>query len=171
MPIKKPKQMLLYSTCTELAYRIAKQYYNDIHYVWCTEAFDAAVQPGTSNPRTLCNRYLEQIIKNDRHATEINNNKVGILKGATAKLKEGTITTQQYEEIKNRVAYAEMTEFYPVIYLIDKKAVNKRLIIVDKSDAASNNSIEYILDDLQGNEFEIIRLKDILYGVVYPIEG
>lgn len=79
----KPNDFLLYSTGTALAYKIAKEYYNNEHYVWCTEAFDAALQPGTSNPRTLCSRYLEQILKNDRHATEINNNKAGILKGAT----------------------------------------------------------------------------------------
>ena len=61
MAVKKPKDLLLYSTSTELAYRIAKEYYNNIFYVWCTDTFDAALQPGTSNPRTLCSRYLDQI--------------------------------------------------------------------------------------------------------------
>lgn len=69
--------------------------------MWCTESFDAALQPGTSNPRTLCTRYLDQIIKGDNHATEINNNKAGILKGATEKLNNGIITKEQFEEIKN----------------------------------------------------------------------
>ena len=166
----KLNDFLLYSTCTMLAYRIAKEYYHNVHYVWCTESFDAALQPGTSNPRTLCTRYLEQIVKNDRHATEIRNNKAGILKGASEKLKQGVISQKQYEEIATRVAYACNDEFYPVVYLINKKAVKKRLKVVEPNDAASQNSVEYIISDLKHNEFELIRIKDILAGVVYPIE-
>lgn len=166
----KPNDFLLYSTGTALAYKIAKEYYNNEHYVWCTEAFDAALQPGTSNPRTLCSRYLEQILKNDRHATEINNNKAGILKGAKAKFDQGIINEDQHREIAARVAYASNEDFYPVIFLINKRAVKKRLIIVNPHDKASNSSIEYIITDLKRNEFELIRTKDILAGVAYPVE-
>ena len=169
MPSIKLNDLLLYSTCTALAYKIAKEYYQNVHYVWCTESFDAAVQPGTSNPRTLCTRYLEQIIKNDSHATEINNNKAGILKGAATKLKQGVITKEQHDEISMRVAFAQNEDFYPVIYLINKKAVKKRLQVVNTSDAASEYSIEYIISDLKASEFELIRIKDILSGVVYPV--
>lgn len=170
MATLKPKDFLLYSTGTEFAYKIAKEYYNNVHYVWCTDSFDAALQPGTSNPRTLCTRFLEQIIKKDRHATEINNNKAGILKGAAAKLAQGIITQEQHQEICTRVAFAENEAFYPVIYLIKKSAVRKRLMVVDPSDTASNSSVEYIIKDLQRNEFELIHVKDILAGVAYPVE-
>lgn len=170
MATKKPRDSILYSTNTELAYRIAKEYYNNTFYVWCTDAFDALLQPGTSNPRTLCSRYLDQIIKNDRHATEIKQNKAGILKGAAEKLKQEIITEEQYKEISVRVAYADMTAFYPVIFLIDKRAVKSRLEIVEPKDAASNNSVEYIIKDLDWNEFEIIRMKDVLAGVINPFD-
>lgn len=166
----KINDLLLYSTGTMLSYRINKEYYQNIHYVWCTEAFDARLQPGTSNPRTLCTRYLEQILKNDRHATEINNNKAGILKGASVKLKQGIITQKQHDEIAARIAYAGNEDFYPVVYLINKKAVKSRMKIVEPCDAASDSSVEYIIEDLKGNEFEIIRIKDVLAGVVYPVE-
>ena len=62
----KPANFLLFSTGTALAYNIAKDYYGNVHYVWCTEAFDATLQPGTSNPRTLCARYLDQILKKEK---------------------------------------------------------------------------------------------------------
>lgn len=166
----KPANFLLFSTGTALAYNIAKDYYGNVHYVWCTEAFDATLQPGTSNPRTLCARYLDQILKKDRHATEINNNKVGILKGAHCKLEDGIITQEQFDEISARVAYSQDEEFYPVIYLIDKRAVKNRLREVLPEDKASIHSIEYIIPDLKRNEFEIIHLKNILAGVVTPIE-
>jgi len=171
MAIDKPKDLLLYSTNTELAYRIAKEYYNNTFFVWCTDAFDAALQPGTSNPRTLCSRYLDQILKNDRHAVEINQNKAGILKGASEKLKQGIITKEQHYEISLRVAYAEMEAFYPVVFLIDRRSVKSRLEIVKSKDAASNHSIEYIIRDLKWNEFEMIKIKDILAGVISPVEG
>ena len=169
MSNNKPKDFLLYSTVTTLAYKIAKEYYNNVHYVWCTDSFDALLQPGTSNPRTLCSRYLEQIITQDRHATEIKNNKAGILKGATSKLREGIITVEQYDEIKIKVNYAPMEEFYPVVYLIDKRTVKKRLKIVNPNDKASDASIEYIIADLKRNEFEIIHTKSMLASIIDPI--
>lgn len=166
----KPKDFLLYSTNTELAYKIAKKYYYGTFYVWCTDAFDAALQPGTSNPRTLCSRYLDQILKNDEHAVEIKNNKAGILKGANEKLKQGVITQEQYNEISARVAYAEKEAFYPIVFLIDRRAVKGRLEVVEAKDAASVHSVEYIIKDLKWNEFETIKLKDILAGVINPVD-
>lgn len=170
MPLKRPREHILYSTCTELAYSIAKKYYSNIHYVWCTDSFDAPLQPGTSNPKTLCCRYLEQIIKQDRHAFEIDNNKVGILKGARAKLENGVITEDQFKEISFKVNIAEMADFYPVIYLIDKIAVKSRLKIVEPQNAASDSSIEYIVQDLHRDEFELIKMKSILLGIVGPFD-
>ena len=170
MANSKPGEFLLYSTCTTLAYKIATRYYNDIHYVWCTEAFNAMLQPGTSNPCVLCMRYLDQIIRKDRHAQEIDNNKAGIRKGAEAKKKQGVITEKQYEEICVRVAVAENEDFYPVIYLINKKAVKNRLRVVEPKDAASDSSIEYIIEDLKRNEFEIIRVKDFLSNFLSSAE-
>ena len=101
---------------------------------------------------------------------EIENNKAGILKGAKEKYNKGIISQAQFEEISVRVAYADAEEFYPVIYLINKRAVKNRLQIVERGDAASNSSIEYIISDLKRNEFDIVRVKDILAGVVRPIE-
>lgn len=165
MPVN-PNNYILYSTCTELAYRIAKDYYNRVFYVWCTDSFDSQLQPGTSNPRTLCQRYLDQIIKHDRHAHEIENNKAGILKGANEKLKSGVITEEQYKEISAKIYYSNPEDFYPVIFLINKRLVKKRMIVVKPSDAASDSSVEYIIPDLQWNEFEVIRIKDILAGII-----
>ena len=63
-----------------------------------------------------------------------------------------------------------MEDFYPIVFLINKKAVKGRIEIVRKEDAASNDSIEYIIRDLQWNEFEMIKVKNILSGVVYPFD-
>ena len=60
---------------------------------------------------------------------------------------------------------------YPVVFLIDRRSVKSRLEIVKPKDAASNHSIEYIIRDLKWNEFEMIKIKDILAGVISPVEG
>lgn len=159
---------LLYSTGTDLAYRIAKKYYNDIHYVWCTTSFDASLQPGTSNPRTLCNRYLDQIIRGDNHAFEIENNKAGILRGAKHKLDTNIINRRQFREIRTIVNCAEMKDFSPVIFLIHKISAKNRSIKVPQEEAANDVSVEYRIIDLQRDEFELIRLKTILGGIVRP---
>ena len=157
---------ILYSTGTELAYRIAKRYYNNVHYVWCSTSFDALAQPGTSNPRTLCNRYLDQISKNDSHAQEINNNKAGILKGADIKLKSGIINDTQFIEIQNMVSLSEMHHFCPVIFIIHSRSAKNRSIKVPRDHAASFVSDEYIIEDLKENEYDLIRLSSILSGVI-----
>lgn len=166
--IKKPQRVLLFSTITELAYSIDRKFYNGVHFVWCTETFDANVQPRSSNPKTLCARYIEQLITEDKHASEINNNKAGILKGAKAKLEQGATTKEQFEDIKTLVRYARKEDFYPIIMLINRNAVIKKqkLHVVSADKAASKNSIEYIIYDLQHNEFEAIHLRDVLSGAI-----
>ncbi len=157
---------LLYSTGTLLAYKISERYYRQTHFVWCTSSFDTPAQPGTSNPRTLCTRYLEQVMREDRHAEEINRNKVGILKGAHVKFSGGSILEKDYQEICSIVACAEYESFLPVIYIIKWQLVKKRCQLVHPGEAASDCSVEYIISDLRHGEFDLISVKDILGGAV-----
>ena len=79
------KDPFLYSIGTQLAYRIAKRYYKNIHYVWCTTKFNLLKQPPTSNPAIILKRYLEQITTGDHHAKETQNNMAKILDVAKSK--------------------------------------------------------------------------------------
>ena len=49
---------ILYSIGTHLAYKIAKRYYKNVHYVWCTTEFNVSKQPPTSNP----SKYVKDIL-------------------------------------------------------------------------------------------------------------
>lgn len=71
MGLNVKKNPFLYSVGTQLAYKIAKRYYGNVHYVWRTTKFNSLEQPPTSNPATICKRYLEQIATGDRHTKEI----------------------------------------------------------------------------------------------------
>lgn len=160
----------LYSIGTQLAYKIAKRYYGNIHYVWCTTEFDSPEQPPTSNPATICKRYLEQIKTGDRHAKELENNIAGILKGAKTKLNSGVISKKEYNKIRNIVSGAEYEAFFPVLYIVESKKVEDKCKEVAVKDRASDGAVEYKIDELKETEFEIILFKDILSGVVKAVE-
>ena len=156
----------LYSVGTQLAYKIAKRYYKNIHYVWCTTEFNSSKQPPTSNPATICKRYLEQITTGDRHTKEIENNIAGILKGAKAKLNRGVISKKEYNEIRSIVSAAEYEAFFPILYIVESKKIKDRYVEVVVEERASDDAVEYKIEDLKENEFEIISFKDILSGIV-----
>lgn len=160
------KNPFLFSVGTQLAYKIAKRYYGNQHYVWCTTEFNSLKQPPTSNPATICKRYLEQITTGDRHTKEIEGNIAGILKGAKAKLTSGVINKKEYNEIRSIVSAAEYEAFFPMIYIVESKKIKDRYIEVVVGERASDDAVEYKIEDLKAGEFEIISFKDILCGVI-----
>lgn len=164
------KNPFLYSVGTQLAYKIAKRYYGNIHYVWCTTKFNSSNQPPTSNPATICKRYMEQITTGDRHTKEIESNIAGILKGAKAKFDSGVINKSEYNEIRKIVSAAEYEAFFPIIYIVESKKVKDRYVEVDVGERACDDSVEYKIEDLKENEFEIISFKDILSGIVNIVD-
>ncbi len=170
MCIDTNKNPVLYSVCTLLAYKISQEYYNNVHYVWCTTCFDCLSQPPTSNPQTIVIRYLEQVVKGDRHSKEIEDNMAGIIAGAKCKLKEKVITKKQYDEIRSLVAVARYESFFPVIYIINSDKVKNKCIEVDQYECASDTSEEYRIEELKADEFQIINMKDVLFGIVNAID-
>lgn len=164
------KNPFLYSVGTQLAYKIAKRYYGNVHYVWCTTEFNSSKQPPTSNPATICKRYLEQIATGDRHTREIETNMAGILKGAKAKLNSGVINKKEYNEIRSIVSVAEYEAFYPILYIVESKKVKDRCLEVTISERASDDAVEYKIEDLKENEFSIISFKDILDNLINIVD-
>lgn len=170
MSLNTKEHPLLYSVGTQLAYKIARQYYKNVHYVWCTTEFNSPRQPPTSNPSKICKRYLEQITTGDRHTKEIENNMAGILRGAKAKFDIGIIDKRAYNEIRNMVSAAEYESFFPMLYIIESRKVRNRCEEVPIKDRASDKAVEYKIVDLRENEFEIISFKEILNGIVDAVD-
>lgn len=170
MVLDSDKTPLLYSVGTQLAYQIAKNYYGNVHYAWCTSEFSDIMQPPTSNPSKICQRYLDIITKGDRHATDINSNIVGILRGAKEKYKRKIITKEQYEDIMAIVAHAKYENFFPMLYIIQSEKVKHKCKEVPTSDKASDDSVEYLIDDLRTDEFDAIFFQDILSGILEAVD-
>lgn len=127
-------------------------------------------QPPTSNPSNICKRYLEQITTGDRHTREIENNITGILKGAKEKLDSGIINEKEYNEIRSIVSVAEYEAFFPMLYIIRSNDVKNKCKEVSIENKASDNAIEYKIEDLRENEFDAIFFKDILDGIVEVVD-
>lgn len=164
------KNPLLYSVGTQLSYTIAKHYYGNVHFVWCSTNFNLLGQPPTSNPATICRRYLEQLSTGDRHMIDNERNMVGVLNGARAKRKSRVITRSEYNNIRSIVNCSYYKDFFPVLYIIDSEKVKDRCIEVATEDKASDDSIEYRIEDLKEGEFDVIFFKDFLTNVIKVVD-
>ncbi len=155
--MRKLKNNILYSVGTHFAWKINHDYYNDIHYCWCSTKFHDMKQPPTSDPQTIIQRYIQQIHTGDVHAKEIEANIAGILRGAKLKLDDGIIDNDAYTKIGELCANPTFEAFFPVIYIIDVKKVGfARCKEVSIRQKASKHSIEYIIEDLKPGEYEMI---------------
>lgn len=63
-----------------------------------------------------------------------------------------------------------MNCFFPVLYIIDGRKVKNKCREVPEAERASDNSVEYVIENLEENEFEAIFVKDILSGIVAPAD-
>ncbi len=68
------------------------------------------------------------------------------------------------------VSTADYELFLPVLYIIDGRKVKSKCKEVPEADKASDNSVEYVIENLEENEFETIFVRDILSGIVAPAD-
>ncbi len=160
-----PDPLILYSTNTWLAYSIAQQYYLGIHYVWCTPYFDSkslsgydAHIPSTSSTSEIYHSLYEEVRRGDQHSAKIKENKVGILKGATYNREAEVITEKDESDIAAIVDLAETRDFRPLLYIIPFQLITDRVVTVPIVERAHPLSIEYIIESLPRQCFDIIEL-------------
>lgn len=154
---------ILYSTNTWLAYKISEKFYSNKHYVWCTPFFDGDNTatslfslPPSSTPKDIGQELQKQVRRGDRHSTKIESNRQGLIKGAQIKFNIGKITKDELSEIIDIVTQANIPDFRPLLYLIPTVKVISDLKIVDVSLRAHPLSEEYIIEELDGENFDYI---------------
>ena len=57
-----------------------------------------------------------------------------------------------------------------LLYIVESKKIKDRYVEVVVGERASDDAVEYKIEDLKENEFEIISFKDILSGVVNIVD-
>src|SRR5262245_14262292 len=118
-----PTPLILYSTQTWLAIKIAERYYGNRYYVWCTPDFDSdspwtqdSATPPTSCPSDIYHSLWKEVQAGDLHSYRIRGNSTGILDGAVRQLEAGTIDESQLSDIASIVAHAQVRDFKPYIF-------------------------------------------------------
>src|SRR4028119_1425865 len=127
---------LLYSTNVYLKYLIQLRFRSNIHYVWCSEFFDAKTQPvysvgaimaPSSNPADIYRQLKLDIEKNDRHSFKINAQKASLTKLAIDWERAGEIAKDDKDEIIFMVNNAAFSDWRPLLYIIPRVLVASRI--------------------------------------------
>jgi hypothetical protein len=157
--------ILLYSTNVFLKFLIQEKFMHDIHYAWCSEDFDSATLPAyssaslvppSSNPADIFRTLRKDIQNHDSHSAKINEQKVSLTSRAIESEKSGLISTADKDDIIYLVNNAAWDYWRPLIYVIPRLPVEKRLVLVPMSGRAGIGN-EYTIADFKRSEFEIIE--------------
>jgi hypothetical protein len=166
--VRIPRVKILYSTNTWLAYNISRQFYRDLHYVWCSPVFDHrcrpfthATPPPTSCPADMYFRLLAEVSRRDKHSAKIAENRLGIVKGAATRRAQNVITDSEVSEIAAIVEEASAEDFHPLLYVIPFDSVAAIVREVPVTERAHPLSEEFIITDLPGDAFDVIRLEAV----------
>jgi hypothetical protein len=162
------QDLLLYSTNTFLAFKIAEQFYGNVHYVWCSPYFSftsapsfSFTNPPSSSPREIYERLYQDVTMGDKHSTKIMSNRTGIQNGATQKAAAGVITDKQKREIYSIANQADPQFFKPLLYIIPFSHVISLVQIVPVRRRANPLSKEYIIEELPRDCFDVVEYRPV----------
>lgn len=159
------KRKILFSVNTVLAYRISSTYYNNLHFVWCSDKYDyGMLQPSSSNPLTIVQRYLQDVYSRDDHSAIIKQNKEGLIRGAAIKRANGVVTEEVEKKIITIVNNADFEFFMPLLYVIPYNNVATICQPVSAEKKARFDSTEYIIEMLPRQSFEVINIGKTVSG-------
>jgi hypothetical protein len=160
------EHLLLYSTNTWLAYKISKEYYDDIHYVWCSPYFSVKsvpaydyTNPPSSSPSDIYDRLFEEVMRGDLHSARIEANRVGIICGANKKAEAGVISSSQKKEIYSIVKQADTRNFRPLLFIIPFSLMADAVKLVPLNRRAHPFSVEFIIESLPRSYFDIVEYR------------
>lgn len=158
--------LILYSTNSFLAFSIAERFYKRRHYFWCAPVFDPRLEsklasttlPPTSSPAELYERFSEDIARSDHHSPRIAQNRSGIVAGAEAQKRRGTISDAEYDEIVDVVGQAQLPDFRPVLFVAPFAQLKVYLRSVTVSRRAHPLSSEQIAENVPRRNFDVIEI-------------
>lgn len=157
-------ELFLYSTNTELSYRLGKDYYNGTFFVWCSPVFEPSADrlspyhkiPRSSSPYDIYKELKADVESGDLHSAKIKENRAGLKKGALEYFKNDIIDEQELTRINYIIENALISDFKPILYIISYDLVKDRLKKVPVDKMANPLSCEYVIEDLKETEFEKI---------------
>jgi hypothetical protein len=113
-------------------------------------------QPASSDPASIYRQLHEAVRTRDKGDAKILEQKKVLKSLAVKWLKDGSISKDQRDEIVAMVSYSEVADWRPLIYVIPCGPIAPRVQVVPVRRRASLEP-EYIVEDLQFSEFDIIE--------------
>jgi hypothetical protein len=162
----KKDTLVYYSTNSALSNYIAREFYRDRHFVWCSPVFDPRALeryhpdshiPPSSSPVDIYRELQRDVDRRDGHSGKIDTIKAGLEKGAAINVSKGKIDKEDYLRIQAIINKAERIQFKPLLYVIPYHAVENKIRKVSVEVAANPLGKEYQIDDLAAEEFHIIE--------------
>ena len=87
-------------------------------------------------PGAIYERLAQDVMAGDKHSPLVDQNKLGVRRGADAKLRDGVISDDRRDEILQIVDAADIQQFKPLIYVIPYTAVAAIAVEVPVSNRA-----------------------------------
>jgi hypothetical protein len=147
---------------------INERYYKGLHYVWCSEVFDARAQyaygphasiPPSSSPWEIYKAMREDVRRGDLHSANVERLRKSILLGAAAKLEAEEITDAQSNAIEKILESALLSDFRPLLYIIPYHGVAKLVQEVPVENRAHPLSLELKISALPRKLFDVIEVN------------
>lgn len=157
---------VLYSTNPFLKFYVQQKYCGDVHYVWCSEYFDGAAlgrygpgipAPPSSDPAEIYRALKLDISRRDGHSAKIEQLRAGIVQRAIDWEAAGALTTDQKEEILYFANDNDFSYWRPLLYVIPRLPLAAGRIKLVPPGRRAGMAPEYIIEDLQRVEFDIIE--------------
>jgi len=96
--------------------------------------------------------------RDDRHDPKIEGQKGALIARAIQWHLDGKLTENQRDEIVFIAENAAITDWRPLLYIIPREKIEPERIVLVKIDRRAGLGPEYIIENLQGNEFEVIEV-------------
>ncbi len=158
---------LLYSTNVFLKQHIQEKYHSDVHYVWCSEYFDSktvspysvgSLVPASSNPADIYRELKSAYNPFDIHCPKIIAQQASFKSLAVNWEASGKISATDRDDIIYMTDHVPKEYWRPLIYVISRAIINtSRIQLVPLTHRAGFGN-EFIISDLQRNEFDIIEV-------------
>jgi hypothetical protein len=167
--LKRMSSGILYSTNPWFASDIAMRYRGGVHFAWVCEHFDARMAPHgsagsliapSSNPCEIYRNLRGDFERQDTHSALIKGYKKKFTRLARDWLSDGSLTSDQHDEIIAAVRGWTWTIWHPVLYVIPREPLEKasRVVSVPRPDRAAHGP-ELQITALKRDEFDIIELN------------
>jgi len=157
----------LYSTNPLIKFKIQRDYFGHVHIVWCADCFDARYQhlhagelvPQTSNPAEIYADVKGATTGNrvDFHNKNIRDWRLSMKDQATKAAAAGGIGPIAEKDIILLLDIAPISEWRPLLYVINRAAVAAKLQEVPPAERANPLAKEYRIANLLPNEFDVLE--------------